>query len=407
VTVAQLGRGTTGIVYLCHDPWRGRDVALKLSFDESNLSESEITIRRRLFFNEAQLAGMLDHPNILPVLDAGDTEDARYVVMEYLSGAHPLSDHCKPGNLLPIPRVVDVVFKCARALDYAHRRGVIHRDIKPGNILLTRDGDVRLVDFGLARSVHAGRPRARGLIGSPSYMAPEQHAKNIATRGSDLYALGVVLYELLAGRRPFYGSDMERLREQIRYATPVPVHRRREEVPPALERIVDKALQKQPARRYRTGLEFAADLARVFEQTERVSRELVEQERFRRLRHVHFFRDFSYPEIWEVLNAGSWERFADGQGILQEDEPDDSFYVLVGGAARVESGRRQLGALQAGDCFGESGYLGSRHAEVTVVADGEAEVLRLRASAMEQCSKDCQLRFLREFLRALMGRLGK
>jgi serine/threonine protein kinase len=406
IVTRELGYGTTGTVYLCHDPWRGRDVALKLYFDNSGLSEKEVAMRRRLFFNEAQLAGLLDHPNILPILDAGDTEDARYVVMEYISGAHPLSDHCNPENLLPVSKVVDVVFKCARALAYAHRQGVIHRDIKPGNILLTRSGDVRLVDFGVARTARGAMAQMRGLIGSPSYMAPEQLAKNISTRESDLFSLGVVLYELLAGKRPFYGDNLDRLREQIMYATPVPVHRLRADVPPALGRIVDKALQKQPSRRYRSGLEFAADLARVFEQTEQVHLQLVEQERFRHLRHLRFFRDFAYPDIWEILNAGSWETFAPGEAILSEGELDDSFFVLVAGTARVESGRRRVGVLAAGDCVGESGYLEGERPNVSIVAETEIKVLRLHATAMENCSTGCQLRFLRQFLRSLIGRLS-
>jgi len=406
VLTRELGRGSTSTVYLCHDAYRGQDVAVKLYGSDDDLSPEEAEIRRRLFFNEAQMAGMLDHPNILPILDAGELGDTRYVVMEYISGARPLSEHTHPDRLLPIGKAVEVVFKCARALEYAHRQGVIHRDIKPGNILLTRDGDARLVDFGVARTALGGLDQVRGLIGSPSYMAPEQLVKHIATRETDLYALGVVLYELLTGKRPFYGDTLEKLRQQVSYASPMPVHRLRDEVPPELERIVNRALEKQPGRRYRSGLDFAADLSQAFKQAARLRQQLVEQERFRQLRHLSFFRDFAYPDIWELLNAGRWEVFKDGETVVRAGELDQSFFVLVSGQVGIQKGDERVGMLRAGQCFGEAGYLEEVRRESSIVAEGEVEVLRLTATAVDRCSADCQLRFTRQFLRMLLARLS-
>ena len=402
----ELGRGSTSTVFLCHDPYRGRGVAVKRYHSDRELSEKEARVRRRLFFNEAQMAGMLDHPNILPILDAGETDEHRYVVMEYLPHARPLREHTRREQLLPLEKVVEVAFKCARALDYAHRQGVIHRDVKPGNILLTRRGDVRLVDFGVARTEYADSLQARGFFGSPSYMAPEQLTKRIATRESDLYALGVVLYELLTGKRPFYGSDMEQLSQQIHYSTPVPVHRFRAEVPAELERVVNRAMEKQPGRRYRSGLEFATDLARVFGEADRVRRRMEEQERFRQLRQLRFFREFAYPDIWELLNAGSWEEYRTGETLVQEGELDDSFFILVSGCVMVQHGARTVGQLNPGECFGEAGYLRDQPREASFLADGQTEVLRLSATAVEQCSANCQLVFMRQFLRMMLERLG-
>lgn len=402
----ELARGSTSTVYLCHDPYRGRDVAVKLYQSDRDLSDKEARVRRRLFFNEAQMAGMLDHPNILPILDAGETDEHRYVVMEYLAHGRPLREHTRREQLLPLEKVVEVTFKCARALEYAHSQGVIHRDVKPGNILLTRHGDVRLVDFGVARTEYTDSLQSRGFFGSPSYMAPEQLTKRIATRESDLYALGVVLYELLTGKRPFYGSDMDQLSQQIHYSTPVPVHRFRSEVPAELERVVNRAMEKQPGRRYRSGLEFAADLARVFGEADRVRRRMEEQERFRRLRRLRFFRDFAYPDIWELLNAGSWEQYRTGQTVVREGELDDSFFILVSGCVMVQHGSQTVGQLNPGECFGETAYLQERPREASFLADGETEVLRLSATAVEQCSANCQLRFMRQFLRMMLERLG-
>jgi len=406
VLTRELGRGSTSTVYLCHDAYRGRDVAVKLYASDEGLTAEEAEIRRRLFFNEAQMAGMLDHPNILPILDAGELDDSRYVVMEYLSGARPLSEHIRPGHLLPIGKAVEVAFKCARALEYAHRKGVIHRDIKPGNILLTREGDVRLVDFGVARIAQGGLDQVRGLIGSPSYMAPEQLVKHFATRETDLYALGVVLYELLTGKRPFYGETLEKLRRQVLYASPMPVHRLRDHISPELERIVNRSLEKQPGRRYRSGLEFAADLSHAFREADRLRQQVVEQERFRQLRHLTFFRDFAYPNIWELLNAGSWEAFNSGQAVVKAGELDQSFFVLVKGRALIQRDGRTVGRLEEGQCFGEAGYLEEVRRQSTVVADDDVEVLRLTATAVDRCSTDCQLRFMRQFLGMLLARLS-
>ncbi|MCP1727136.1 serine/threonine protein kinase [Natronospira proteinivora] len=406
ILTRELGRGSTSTVYLCHDAYRGRDVAVKLYTSSDELSSEEAEIRRRLFFNEAQMAGMLDHPNILPILDAGELDDVRYVVMEYISGARPLSEHTHPDHLLPVGKAVEVAFKCARALEYAHRQGVIHRDIKPGNILLTRDGDVRLVDFGVARTALGGLNQVRGLIGSPSYMPPEQLTKHITTRETDLYALGVVLYELLTGKRPFYGDTLEKLRQQVSYASPMPVHRLREEVPPELERIVNRSLEKQPGRRYRSGLEFAADLSQAFKQAARLRQQLVEQERFRQLRHLSFFRDFAYPDIWELLNAGSWEEFREGETVVRAGELDQSFFVLVSGCVAIQRSGERVGQLRAGQCFGEAGYLDEVRRDSSIVAAEEVEVLRLTATAVDRCSSDCQLRFMRQFLRMLLARLS-
>src|SRR5690606_886277 len=192
---------------------------------------------KRLFFNEAHLAGLLQHPNILPIYDAGEEDGKCYIVMEYVRGGNPLSAFCQPQNLLPVRKVVEIVFKCAKALDYAHRKGVVHRDIKPNNILMTADGDVRIVDFGIAQNPVAELTPMSGMVGSPSYMAPEQVREERITNQTDIYALGVLMYELLTGKRPFYGESLSSLIHQILTATPIPLQRLRAEVPDILQAI--------------------------------------------------------------------------------------------------------------------------------------------------------------------------
>lgn len=403
----ELGRGSTGVVYLCHDPYHGREVALKLYTHDADVAEEQRGLRRKLFFNEARLVGLLHHPNILPIHDAGEEGGHCYIVMEYVRGAEALTAFCKPQNLLPIRKVVEVIFKCAKALDFAHRKGIIHRDIKPSNILFTADGDVRIVDFGIAVTPLSDHTPMTGLVGSPSYMAPEQLREEQATNQSDIYSLGVVMYELLTGKRPFYGDNLSRLVHQIVYATPVPIHKLRAEVPAELEEIIAKAMYKDVKKRYRSALEFSADLTRAFTQLGKLAQEVVEQERFNMIRHLQFFADFSYPETWEVLNASRWQNHGDGEEIITEGEADDSFFIIVSGEVVVKKSGKVLGKLVAGDCFGEMGYLSKTRRTATIAAHGNVAVMRVNATLIEQASTQCQLRFHKVFLHSLIERLTR
>ena len=181
---------------------------------------------------------MLQHPHILPIYDAGEENGHCYIVTEHVHGARTLAAYCRPDNLLRIDDVVEIIFKCAKALHYAHSRGVIHRDIKPSNIMLTQDSDVRIIDFGIALVSDSDISRIEGIAGSPSYMSPEQVQSLELTNRSDLYSLGAVMYELLTGSRPFRAGNLQKLLHQIVYATPPPIHTLRKDIPEELENVV-------------------------------------------------------------------------------------------------------------------------------------------------------------------------
>jgi serine/threonine protein kinase len=198
VIVKEVGRGSTGVVYLSHDPYYRRDVAIKVYNLESH-DPDRARVTRKMFLSEAHMVGMLQHPNILPIFDAGEENGHYYIVTEHVHGARTLSAYCKPDNLLPVDDVVEIMYKCAKALHYAHSRGVIHRDIKPSNIMLTQANDVRIIDFGIALVADSDISRIEGIAGSPSYMSPEQVQSLEITNRSDLYSLGAVLYEMLTG----------------------------------------------------------------------------------------------------------------------------------------------------------------------------------------------------------------
>lgn len=406
----ELGSGSSSQVFLSHDPYFDRDVAIKLYRLEDGSSGSRPHAQRQPFFNEAKMAGRLRHPNILPILDAGEEGPLGYVVIEYLPGAESLKNWTRPERLLPVVSVVEIVFKLARAVEYAHHMEVIHRDIKPSNVLRTPDGEVYLIDFGIAiltAEPEAGAGDKPAPAGSPSYMAPELITGGEANPQTDIYSLGVLLYELLVGRRPFEGKNLSELMHQILYASPPPLGKLRNEIPLVLDDIVATALAKQPEKRFKTCLEFAAALVQVSHNLETVSAELRERERFNLLRRMSFFSDFSYPEIYEILTTGHWTSYAPGSRIVSEGEVDERFSLIVTGAARVEQGGKTIGHLKAGDCFGEIGFVTPAKRSVTIVTEEPAEVFSVNATLMEQASVTTQLHFTRVFLKNLITRLAR
>jgi serine/threonine protein kinase len=405
VIVNEVGRGSTGTVYLSHDPYYGRDVAIKVYTLDAAGDDDRSRVTRKMFLSEAHMVGMLQHPNILPIYDAGEEGGHCYIVTEHVHGARTLAAYCRPDNLLRVDDVVEIMFKCAKALHYAHSRGVIHRDIKPSNIMLTQSNDVRIIDFGIALVADSEISRIEGIAGSPSYMSPEQVQSLELTNRSDLYSLGAVAYELLTGTRPFRAGNLAKLLHQIVYATPAPIHTYRSDVPEELELVVAKAMLKDPERRHRTGLDLAGELTRVHQQLRQQDSRMNQQEQFGLLRRLKFFHEFSHGEILEVMRASHWQDYAAGEEIVKEGEMDDRFYIIASGHCTVERNGQSVGMLSAGECFGETSYVpGAKRAATIRAADG-VTALKVSSTLLEQVSASCQLRFNRVFLRALIGRL--
>jgi len=403
-----LGKGSMGLVYLGNDPFSGREVAIKIAIPESLNDENSGGRYRKLFFNEAKVAGRLRHPNIVEVHDAGVESEVCFIVMEYVAGGMTLHDYCRPERLLPLEDVVRIVFKCARALDYAHRQGVVHRDIKPRNILLTEGFDVKIGDFGIALMMHADNTATQlhGYVGSPLYMSLEQVLEGNIGSPSDLFALGVVMYELLTGKHPFAGDSLAAIIHQITQRSHVPVRELRSDVPRVLSHIIDRLLKKKPAARYKTGLDLAADLSLVFDHLQLFQEELSGREKFKLVRELHFFDDFAEPEIWEVINASSWLEFESGARIIIEGEMDSSFYVIVSGEVEVHKSGATMDVLGAGDCFGEMGFIAHRERSASIVARTNVTALKVKGALIERASLACQLRFHKVFLNTLITRLS-
>jgi len=256
----EIGKGAMGVVYLGKDPKIGRVVAIKtLALGEEFEGEALVDARAR-FFREAETAGRLQHPYIVAIFDAGEERELAYIAMEFLKGVD-LTAAGRPGCLLPVPVVVSIAARVAEALDYAHAHNVVHRDIKPANIMYDSATDaVKVTDFGIARITDSSRTRTGLVLGTPSFMSPEQLAGKKVDGRSDLYSLGVTLFQLLTGSLPLRGESMTELMHKIANVQPPDVRELRPELPPALALVVARALLKRPEARYQTGQQFAADL---------------------------------------------------------------------------------------------------------------------------------------------------
>jgi serine/threonine-protein kinase len=255
----ELGRGAMGLVYLGKDPTIQRFVAIKtMRLDDIDNDEKLQDVKAR-FFREAESAGRLSHPNIVTIYDAGEENDLGYIAMELLEGT-PLKQWSRKPNLMSVKDVLLTVATVADALDYAHQQGVIHRDIKPANVMLTKDRVIKVMDFGIAKTTSSSKTQTNIVLGTPTYMSPEQIAGKKVDGRSDIFSLGVVLFELLAGQPPFTADNLSALLFAVGHHPHPALSSLRDDVPPMVQEVLDRALQKELPQRYRRAGEFADDL---------------------------------------------------------------------------------------------------------------------------------------------------
>lgn len=405
----ELGRGATATVYLGYDAFAQREVAIKAVRASAFNDNDRGQIAKKLFITEASLAGKLAHPHIVQIYDAVADADPSYIVMEYVNGT-TLEPYSRPENLLPVPDVVEIIFKCSRALDYAHRLGVIHRDLKPANILRESEGtDVKISDFGAALTVSSDQTQVTG-IGSPAYMSPEQIHERPLSHQSDIFSLGVVFYQLLTGHLPFTGANHIAIAMQICGTEPPPPSSLRPEVPARVDAIVAKAMKKSQADRYATWEDFSFDLAEVFRSEKMAAlrdANVGDSDKFNLLRALPFFQGFTDVAIWEVLRFSRWRRTRQGDALMREGETGTEFCVLAEGSVKVTKQGKLLNVLSAGECFGEMAYLrpenGARAADVSAMDDGL--IITVGTDALAKASDATRHSFDRAFLRVLADRL--
>jgi serine/threonine protein kinase len=404
--IRPIGDGNMGTVFLARDPFSLQDVAVKIATPKPADDERIARRRRKLFYIEAKAAGMLRHPNIVATIDAGIEDDRRYIVMEYVQGASTLDRFCRPDNLLPIEHVVGIMLKCAIAFGFAHNQGVVHRDIKPKNIMLTQDNEVKICDFGLALITNAdiNDTQVMGRLGSPRYMSPEQVSEEMVTNQSDIFSLGVVTYELLTGISPFRADNISAIAKRITREPHKPLTEFRNDIPPALVHIVDRTLKKHPAGRYQSAMDLAGDLSLIHDEIRHTVTQLSNTRQFERVSRLSFFEEFEESEILEAVNTGEWEEFQAGSDIIIEGEFDQCFYLLVSGKVSVRRADLEVDVLKPGATFGELGFIVNQARTATIVAQEKVTVLKIRALLIERTSVNCQLRFQKAFLKNLAER---
>ena len=401
-----LGKGSTGTVYLARDQFTGREVALKTIEPEVFRDREFGAVYRTQFQNEASLAGKLRHPHIVAILDAVVGEDSGHIAMELVTGGD-LSQYVKPDRLLPPADVLQIGFKCCGAMDYAYReRGIVHRDLKPANIMIAQGTEIRIADFGAA-FLKKSQVAQTAAMGSPFYMAPEQIAGRDPTFHSDMYSLGVVLYELLTGRRPFVAERLDALVQRILHAEAAPPSTLRAGLPREIDPVVLRAMKKDPAQRYGTWAQFGVELSKVMSLVLPPSA-IPDSEKYLALSKVEMLQLLSDAEFWELAGAGKWRRMAKGAPIVREDTPGTTFFFLAKGQAKVTRQGRLLNMINEGECFGEMAFIrgGEEPRHATVEAMTDLVLAEFEPETLEKMSLAAQLHLTRALVRNTVERLA-
>jgi len=407
ITVKELGSGTTSSVFLAIDPFSNKKVAIKLFDLNSSHGKSAKKMFHKLFLAESSLAGKLQHPHIVKVFDALLSDDLNYLVMEYVDGGS-LEKHTEAGQLLPFITVAEIIYKCCKALEYAHTQGVIHRDIKPANILLHGESNIKLSDFGAAIIQNYEGTLVSG-VGSPAYMSPEQISDLPLTQQSDIYSLGVTMYKLLTGRLPFEANNSHSLLYQAVHSEPPPPKTFRLDIPDELNAIVQRAMKKDLSQRYQSWDEFAQDLSSFFAFSMLIQEqdEIYDTEKFDTLRSLSFFERFRVVELWEVLNFSNWRKVSKDTLILEEGDIGNTLFILANGMVNILENGNVLGRLHKGECFGEiKRFPGSTFMRSTAVETGtEVTLIEIDLDNLSRASVECRFQFDDAFLYVLLKRL--
>ena len=415
--LGQLGEGATSVVFHARDEFRGRDVAIKCvraPAAPSEGSSSGAHLYERFFAAEAALVGRLSHPNVVQIFDAVADPVQPYLVMEYVPGV-TLRNFCRPDALLSLEQIVEVGFKCAMALGYVYRQGLIHRDVKPANLLAVMDQDqvvdIKITDFGSVMQLDAERTQVH-RVGSLAYMSPEQLDGSVLGCGADIYSLAAVLYHLVAGRPPFEAPTQAALMHQVFNEEPAPLTALRSGVPASLDALIRGALAKQPGDRPATWEEFAQGLSGLVARRE-VPRgrlqSVLDSERFTLLRSLEFFTDFGDVELWEVVHRAKWQRFGFGHALYKKGQEGASFHILAQGEVEVFRDGRRVAQLGRGTSVGEMAYLAPsvelRLHRADVIVSTPCTTVSFTPETLGQLSPGTRHRFDDAFIKVLVRRL--
>jgi serine/threonine protein kinase len=400
-----LGKGASGTVYLALDTFSGSDVALKVLDPEVVKSPDFDRTTTMQFMTEASLAGKLSHPHIVSILEAAVSEDSGYIALEYVPGGD-LFQYTRPGTLLSPDDAIQVAFKCCGALDYAFRQDIVHRDIKPANIMVVSGTNIKVSDFGAAY-LRTATGKQVADIGSPSYMSPEQVRSEPLDYRSDMFTLGVVLYLLFTGRRPFMASSMEGLFAKICGEEPLAPSSLRPELGKDIDGILLRMMGKRPEERYPSWAELALDIAKVGHLSVYQSA-IQDSEKFLAIKNVRLLSQLDDSEVWELVQLGKWSRVPPRVAIVREGESGNSLFFLGGGYAKVTRQGRLLNVLHAGECVGELAYIkeGGIVRQATVETMADVLLVEFEPQMLDTVSLKCRHQLYMALMHSLVDRLS-
>lgn len=401
----ELGKGGMGEVYLAHDTYTQREVAIKLARLKL-LEDPEVGPRaRKMWLNETRLAGKLRHPYIVELYEAGVAEDFGYLVMEYVDGG-TLKSHITPGALLPVETVIEIIYKVCNALEYANTLGLLHRDIKPANVLLTRDNIVKVTDFGTAYFTQADETQVFD-VGTLPYMPPEHFKKRSPTVQSDIYAVGVMAYQLLTGALPFDADSFQAMIYQKLHEDFIPLETRRRELAAEVRFAVHRAIHRDPEIRYGSWKAFCDDLALALPEANRPREVAFESARFDLMRWLPFFAGFGDAQLWETVRISRWRDVPESTVIFEQGGAGSDVYVIAKGDVVVIRDGVTLNRLGPSECFGELAYLDEERPlrSATVKSRTPLVLIEIGADALRQASEALQAAFTRAFMRVMVSRI--
>jgi len=357
--------------------------------------------------NEIRLSGQLKHPFIVDTYEAGLIEGGGYIVMEYLSGG-TLKPFIQPDKLLPIERVVEILFKVCKALEYVYSFGILHRDIKPGNILLNQNGDIKVSDFGSCYQSNGEETQVLD-VGTFDYVPPEQFKNASPNVQFDIYATGLMAYQLLTGHVPYTGKTSESLIYQKLYVDPPPLSEWRKDIPPRLSDVILRAIARDPVQRYGEWKAFSDDLEGALSTSRNYKEIINDSSKYASLSKLDFFREFDQRELWETIQVSTRILYKPGETIVSEGEAGTSIYVIIVGEADVFKEGAKINRMKPGSCFGEIAYLdkATQIRTASVVASTMLVALCIDGERLRKSSDGLQARFSCAFLRAMLDKIAQ
>lgn len=408
----KIGDGATSEVFLCRDEFQGRTVAIKRVKTPAPGDVPNGGVNS--FAAEAALVGRLNHPNVVKLFDAADDPEGPYLVMEYVAGS-TLRPHCRSDQLLPLEQIIELAFKCAMALSYVYRQGLIHRDVKPANLLTAINNgvitDIKVSDFGSVLNLSSEATQVQ-RVGSLAYMSPEQLDGTELDCRADIYSLAAVMYHLIAGRPPFDAQVQSAMMHQIFHVKPTPLTSLRQGLSPAVDEFIQRALSKHPDERHGNWEHFTQGLTQLVTK-QAVPRApmqgMLDSERFNLLRKLDFFSKFGDVELWEVVHRAKWQRFPVGHALYKKGEEGRTFHIIAAGDVEVFRDGKKVAQLGTGTSVGEMAYLAPnpelrRHSTDVIVTD-TATTISFTPETLAQVNPTCRHLFDEAFVRVLVRRL--